>query len=357
MPEIVLTTLNAKYAHAAFGLRYLMANLGDLAPRAAMLEFDIAARTTDVIEAILSQNPTIVGVGVYIWNTLQATQLVAELKRVRPDVIIVIGGRRCHTRSTSSGFASWPTTSSPARRIWRFGQLCTRLIENDRPSEKVIAAALPEFGVDPKAKPLALYSSTVQLPYQFYSDEDLSHRVVYVEASRGCPFKCEFCLSSLDVPVRNVPLEAFLGEMGKLLDRGCRQFKFVDRTFNLNLNIGKAILQFFLDRYTPGLFLHFEMIPDRLPEALRELIAKFPAGALQFEVGIQTLNGDVQHRISRKQDNAKLADNLTWATRAHRRACSCGSDRRPARRGHRELRSWVRSARGVAAAGNSGRHS
>src|SRR5207247_3930379 len=122
----------------------------------------------------------------------------------------------------------------------------------------------------------------------------------------------EFCLSSLDVPVRNVPLDAFLAAMQRLLDRGLRQFKFVDRTFNLNLNFSRSILQFFLDRYEPGLFLHFEMIPDRLPEALRETIARFPAGALQFEVGVQTFNDDVAARISRKQDNAKLADNLRY---------------------------------------------
>jgi hypothetical protein len=133
-----------------------------------------------------------------------------------------------------------------------------------------------------------------------------------VEASRGCPFKCEFCLSSLDVPVRNVPIDSFLREMQKLLDRGLRQFKFVDRTFNLNLSISRAILEFFLERYTPGLFLHFEMIPDRLPEALRAIIARFPAGALQFEVGVQTFNEEVSARISRRQDNAKLADNLRF---------------------------------------------
>jgi radical SAM superfamily enzyme YgiQ (UPF0313 family) len=107
-------------------------------------------------------------------------------------------------------------------------------------------------------------------------------------------------------------LEAFLGQMQTLLDRGLRQFKFVDRTFNLNVNIGRSILQFFLDRYTPGLFLHFEMIPDRLPEALRELIRKFPAGSLQFEVGIQTFNEDVAGLISRRQDNAKVAENLRF---------------------------------------------
>jgi hypothetical protein len=80
----------------------------------------------------------------------------------------------------------------------------------------------------------------------------------------------------------------------------------------LNIHIGRSILEFFLERYAPGLFLHFEMIPDRLPNALREPIARFPAGALQFEVGVQTFNEEVSARISRRQDNAKLADNLRF---------------------------------------------
>jgi hypothetical protein len=116
----------------------------------------------------------------------------------------------------------------------------------------------------------------------------------------------------LDVPVRNVPLQRFLAEMQSLLDRGCRVFKFVDRTFNLNLHIARSILDFFLDRYEPGLFLHFEMIPDRLPAALRQAISRFPAGALQFEVGVQTFNEEVSTRISRRQDNQKLEENLRW---------------------------------------------
>ncbi len=136
--------------------------------------------------------------------------------------------------------------------------------------------------------------------------------MIYVEASRGCPFTCEFCLSSLDVPVRQAPLPAFLAELAKLMDRGVQQFKFVDRTFNLNIQIGRAILQFFLDRMRPGLFVHFEMIPDRLPEALRTLIARFPTGSLQFEVGIQSFNPEVQKLISRRQDNERTADNLRW---------------------------------------------
>src|SRR5438045_754264 len=90
--DIVLTTLNARYAHASFGLRYLLANLGELRGRAAMLEFEVAARSVDVVEAILAHEPRIVGVGVYIWNAEQSLRLVAELKRVRPELIVIVGG-------------------------------------------------------------------------------------------------------------------------------------------------------------------------------------------------------------------------------------------------------------------------
>jgi hypothetical protein len=143
----------------------------------------------------------------------------------------------------------------------------------------------------------------------------VAHRVIYVEASRGCPFTCEFCLSSLDVPVRQFALPLLLGEMQRLLDRGVSQFKFVDRTFNLNISASKAILQFFLERWRPGLFVHFEMIPDRLPEALREVITQFPPGALQFEVGVQTFNEAVSKNISRRQDYARLEQNFHFLRR------------------------------------------
>jgi hypothetical protein len=97
-----------------------------------------------------------------------------------------------------------------------------------------------------------------------------------------------------------------------LLERGVTQFKFVDRTFNLNLQVSRSLLEFFLGRYRPGLFFHFEMIPDRLPPALREIIARFPPGALQFEVGVQSFDTEVCAAISRRQDVAKLEDNFRF---------------------------------------------
>jgi radical SAM superfamily enzyme YgiQ (UPF0313 family) len=297
--DIVLTTLNARYAHAAFGLRYIMVNLGPLQSRAAILEFDINQRPIDAIETILAQNPLIVGVGVYIWNVNPATQLVAELKRIRPDIVVILGGPEVSYETEQQEICRLADYVVTGEADLAFGRLCEQLLDGQRPVARTIAAELPDF-------------SRLVLPYDLYDERDVAGRVIYVEASRGCPFSCEFCLSSLDIPVRNVPLDPFLAAMQRLLDRGVRQFKFVDRTFNLNINVGKTILKFFLDRYRPGLFVHFEMIPDRLPEGLRELIRRFPAGALQFEVGIQTFNPQVAARISRRQDNDRLAENLRF---------------------------------------------
>src|SRR5688572_12646715 len=92
MSEIVLATLNAKYIHASFGLRYLLANLGELRERACLLEFDINQRPLDIVEILLAQNPKIIGLGVYIWNVAQTTEVVAALKRIRPEIKIILGG-------------------------------------------------------------------------------------------------------------------------------------------------------------------------------------------------------------------------------------------------------------------------
>ena len=300
--DIVLTSLNAKYIHASFGLRYLLANMGDLRERTAMLEFDINQRPLDIVEVLVAQNPRIVGFGVYIWNVAETTEVIASLKRLRPDVTVIVGGPEVsyevdHQRITE--LADYVITGEAD---FRFGMLCRQLLAGERPSEKVVPAELPDV-------------ARLALPYDLYDAKDVAHRVIYVEASRGCPFSCEFCLSSLDIPVRQFPLPALLTELQKLIDRGVKQFKFVDRTFNLNLNTSKTLLQFFLDRYQPGLFFHFEMIPDRLPEGLREIIRKFPAGALQFEIGIQSFNEEVCALISRRQDFQKIEDNLRFLRR------------------------------------------
>jgi len=304
MPEILLSTLNAKFIHAAFGLRYLLANLGELRPHAALREFDINQKPIDIAEAILEQNPRILGLGVYIWNVQASTELVAILKRARPEIIIILGGPEVSHECDQQEIVRLADHVITGEADLKFAEVCQQLLASSdlphrQPLPRIIPAELPDL-------------ARVVLPYELYDERDAAHRVIYVEASRGCPFTCEFCLSSLDVPVRAVPLESFLPAMQRLLDRGVRQFKFVDRTFNLNLVTSRAILEFFLARWQPGLFVHFEMVPDRLPEALRDVIAKFPPGALQFEVGIQSFDPEVGRLISRRQNFDRLEENFRW---------------------------------------------
>ncbi len=311
--DIVLTTLNAKYIHAAFGLRYLLANLGPLQFRARLLEFDINQRALDIAEALLAQNPKIIGFGIYIWNVTPAAEVIAAVKRVRPDVKIILGGPEVSYETEGQPIVQFADHVITGEADLKFAEVCRVLLERrspDRHADQEIGAPLPKIvPADPPD------FSQIALPCDLYTDDDIAHRIIYVEASRGCPFSCEFCLSSLDIPVRQVPLPALFEQLQRLLDRGVKQFKFVDRTFNLNIEVSRAILEFFLARCRPGLFFHFEMIPDRLPEPLREIITKFPPGALQFEVGIQTFNEDVSQRISRRQNYGKLEDNFRFLHR------------------------------------------
>jgi radical SAM superfamily enzyme YgiQ (UPF0313 family) len=277
-----------------------MANLGELQSRAKILEFDINQRPPEIAEALLEAAPKILGLGVYVWNASPTLELLGILRRLRPDLKIVLGGPEVSYEWDQQPIIGLADHVITGEADLAFASLCRNLLSAADPRPpKLIAAPVPDVA--------ALAS-----PYELYDARDIEHRVVYVEASRGCPFTCEFCLSSLEIPVRQFPLDEFLASMQRLHDRGLRRFKFVDRTFNLNLATSRRILEFFLDRLSPELFVHFEMIPDRLPAELRELIARFPAGTLQFEVGIQTFDRQVEARISRRQNHDRLADNFQW---------------------------------------------
>ena len=299
MSAIVLATLNARYYHASLGLRYLAANMGELENETRIMEFILQHKPADIVEAVLAAQPKIIGFGVYIWNVEETTKVVALLKRIAPDMIVVLGGPEVSyeyheqeiVRLADFVITGWGDVSFP--------QLCRELMARHPQAQKMIVGEQATL-------------SDIKLPYTRYTDEDIAHRLLYVEASRGCPFKCEFCLSSLDKTAWAFDLDLFLNEMARLYERGARQFKFVDRTFNLNIKASARILEFFLARLDETLFIHFEVIPDHLPDQLKALIARFPAGSLQFEIGIQTFNPEVQALISRKQDTLKTEANLRW---------------------------------------------
>ncbi len=296
---IVLCAINSTYQHAAFGLRYIKANMNELQEQTQIVEFTIAQSTLEIVEKILQMNPKILGFGVYIWNTNEVLAVIKHIKLLAPEVIIVLGGPEISFETETQSHIHYANYIIKGEGDFSFYQLCKDIFEENPSSvfTKIYQSPLPDI-------------KCIQLPYDLYSDDDIKNRVLYVEASRGCPYKCEYCLSSLDVSVRNFSIEPFLEKMQILIDRGAKQFKFVDRTFNLSPSISENILLFFLNQIDKGLFLHFEMVPDRLPENLRDIIKRFPKGALQFEIGIQTLNETVSALISRRQNIAKMQENF-----------------------------------------------
>ena len=300
---ILLATLNARYAHASLGLRYLLANMGELTAETTLREFVIGTRPTDIVEKLLATAPRIIGFGVYIWNVDETTQVVALLKRLAPQVKIILGGPEVSYESAEQPIVQMADYLITGWGDVTFPLLCRQILHGPQPLMKV------HVGVQ---APLA----HLKLPYHLYDADDIANRTLYVEASRGCPFKCEFCLSALDKTAWPFALDAFLQEIETLHARGARLFKFVDRTFNLNIKSSLRIMQFFLDKLAAHpddpVYAHFEVVPDHLPDALKDSIRKFPPGALQFEIGIQSFNPAVQALVSRKQDNAKAAENIRW---------------------------------------------
>lgn len=298
MTPVLLVTLNARYSHASMALRCLRANMGELRDQTQILEFTLQQRPIDIAEQLLAHSPRILGLSVYIWNLELTTELVSLLKTLAPEIKIVLGGPEVSHETLLQPICQQADHIITGWGEVSFAKLAGQLL-NQEAAPKIIAGEQPPL-------------EQLVMPYDEYSDTDLAQRILYVEASRGCPFKCEFCLSSLDKTAKPFPLQAFLSAMDRLYQRGARQFKFIDRTFNLNIATSQKILEFFLERLDERLFVHFELIPDHLPPALREIIARFPPGQLQFEIGIQSFNPEVQQLISRKQNDLKADDNLLW---------------------------------------------
>lgn len=303
MTDIVLCTLNARWTHASLGLRYLLANLGAFETRACIEEFTLRTPVAQMCDRLLAHQPKIVGFGVYVWNVTQTTALIRALRARAPQLKIVLGGPEVSHETAEQEIVRLADHVITGAGESAFSTLVRQLLEGPRPLMKVIAGGEEDL-------------ATLHLPYALYSDQDLKQRHLYFEASRGCPYKCSFCLSALDRSAFAFPLERVLAALRELIHRGARRIRFVDRTFNLRISTSQAILHCLLEHNQAHpddpVFAHFELVPDHLPQALRDTISAFAPDTLQFEIGIQSWNPQVQTLVARRQDNARAEENLRW---------------------------------------------
>ncbi len=324
---ILVAAINARHSHASLGARCLLANLGDLRPQTELAEFTLQQSAVHIADAIAARDPQILGLGVYIWNAARVAELLPLLRQKLPQLKIVLGGPEITDPESPAVSARPSTLSQPVKISYSdladalilgegdlaFAALCREILSSPHPCSSVSIRGC----LQPPPPDLA----ALQLPYDEYTDGDLAHRLLYVESSRGCAMRCDYCVSANDKAVRYFPLPPLLAAFDRLLARGARVFKFCDRSFNLDLPRAVEILAFFLERVPrfPGLFLHFEMFPDRFPGELRDILARFPPRSLQLEIGLQSFHPQVLETIRRPQDLDRAAANLRFL-RAHTHA-------------------------------------
>jgi radical SAM superfamily enzyme YgiQ (UPF0313 family) len=300
---ILLATINAKWIHPSLALRLLKANLGPLEKNCHIIEFALRQPLREKIEPILEARPRILGLSVSIWNHTATLELLKTLRKSweeqagysRP--LIVLGGPEVSYLPPEAEIFHYADYLIRGEGEIAFRELCAAVLNGTQP---VNNDELQEVDV-----------TAINTAYHLYSDEDVRKKLIYVEASRGCPFGCEFCLSAHSQKVREFPLEPFLVEMDNLIRRGVKTFKFLDRSFNLNIERAQRIMEFSLERMAERPFVvHFEMIPSRFPPELIETLSRFPPGGLRLEIGIQTLNREVSARIGRPSEPERELETL-----------------------------------------------
>ncbi|EPB8218540.1 B12-binding domain-containing radical SAM protein [Clostridium perfringens] len=294
--KILLTAINSKYIHSNLAVRYLKAFTKDLDFQGDIKEFSINDRVENILEGIIEEKPDVVAFSCYIWNMEFVNRLAELIKLVDPNIEILYGG---------------PEVSYEGKEF----------LEN-HPGEYVIVGegekTFREFvlyklgegkiedikGLNYKRdgkvfeNPKRPEMDMNELVFPYTYEEDINNKIVYYEASRGCPFKCKYCLSSVMHGVRFLDVERVKKELKYFMERGLKLVKFVDRTFNCNREYTVELLKYLSEQDTETRF-HFEVAADLLTEEQIEILNNAPKGRFQLEVGVQTTNNEVLHNINR----------------------------------------------------------
>jgi len=309
MMKVMLATINAKYIHTSLAMRLLYVannNRFDIDFR----EYTLKDDTERIAEDLLATGCDIVGLGVYIWNVRQCQRLTALLKAKQPDLIIILGGPEV-TYEPSFFLDNWPVdyiVSGEGEFV--LGELL-EAIKTHRPVD--IESVSYRGHISPTIAQADLAQiAALPSPYKLSEDREvMQNKVVYMETSRGCPFRCSYCLASVEKQVRYFPLAYVFDNLDYLIDNGVRQLKFLDRTFNLNQQHASAVFDFLINRYRPNMLCQFEIYADLLQEKMIDYLnTQLPPHYFRFEIGIQSTSESTNKAINRKQDYHLLATNI-----------------------------------------------
>lgn len=303
--NVVLSTLNSKFIHSSLALRYLKA-YGEAHGQAYdIVEYTINMPVLYILSDITEHDIDILGFACYIWNIEMTLHVVDMVKAVRPDIKIVLGG---------------PEVSFTVDELLERCPNIDYIVQGEGEEAfhaLVTALQLGNDGLDPvipgvrgrrdgsilgSAEVVEVRDlSTIPFPYTEEDMEDLEHKIIYYESSRGCPFSCQYCLSGNKNTVRFFPQERTLEELQWFIDHGVKQVKFVDRTFNCAPHHHRPLMEFMRDSDTDMNF-HLEMEPELMTEWETNILCETPPGRIQIEVGVQSTHKKTLDAINRYND-------------------------------------------------------
>lgn len=323
--KILLVAINAKYIHSNLGVYSLRVYAKDLKEHIQIAEYTINHRTEQVLQAIYEQAPDVLAFSCYIWNLDFIERLLPDLKKIMPEVPIFIGGPEV-SYETETFLNDHPQVTGVLQGEGEetFYRLCQafaeghteslgqlpglmlreKVVEKPDPGEKQIGAV--QKGEQERSDCLDMDS----IPFPYENLEGLENRIIYYESSRGCPFSCSYCLSSIDKRVRFRSLHLVYRELDFFLEKKVPQVKFVDRTFNCDRKRAIAIWQYIKEHDNGITNFHFEISADLLGEEELTLLKELRPGQIQLEIGVQTTNPETLKEIRRKTDLDRLKENV-----------------------------------------------
>lgn len=311
---ILLTTLNSQYVHTALALYTLQAYCRRDFPDLQVLEFNINQSLDWILGEIHRKQPRILGISTNIWNITESLELVDRVKKVRPETVVILGG----PEAAADYAAILERPGAPDYIVLGEGeetlrQLLVQLEEGQADFSRIAGLAWRQGDMiqrNPDRAPIDL--ATLPFPYS-----DLSafrHRILYYEASRGCPFRCTYCMSGwTEKNLRALPLDRVKADLQRFITAGVRTVKLIDRTFNVDRARTVAILRFLLEQDGETEF-HFELVGELLDEELIGLLKAAPAGRFRVEIGVQSTCAEALKAVRRYNNLAKLQANCRALT-------------------------------------------
>jgi len=309
--KTILTTLNAKYIHTSLALRWLYVankNRFDIAFKEYVIKEDIYIIADD----LLSKNPDIIGIGVYIWNVDKSAKLISVLKSKKPELVIIVGGPEVSYEPEFFLKSMQIDFVISGEGEFVLGELLSAIENKLSHNIEIESVSSPNKISRTVAKVDLEKLANLPSPYMLNEDAvDRNNRLIYFETSRGCPYQCGYCLSSLESGVRYFPMQYILQNIKYFIENNAKQIKFLDRTFNLNKNHTKAIFDFLIEQYRPGLSFQFEIYADLLNDDIIDYLNKYlPPNYFRFEIGIQSTYEPTNQAVNRKQNFELLTNNI-----------------------------------------------